>query len=82
MENEGSDDNILNMMKTVLSPDGKTNYEVDTYNWINPFDWFGAVDEVYHANVFIPLTNNNLQAVNAWGQTINESSALRKEADY
>ena len=82
MENEGSDDNILNMMKTVLSPDGKTNYEVDTFSWINPFDWLGAVDEVYHANVFIPLTNNNLQAVNAWGQTINESSALRKEADY
>jgi len=32
MENEGSDDNILNMMKTVLSPDGKTAYEVDTHN--------------------------------------------------
>ena len=83
MENEGSDDNILELMRHALSPDGgKTTYDTDTKNLLNPLDWFGQYDEVYHANVFIPLTNNNLQAVNAWGQTINETSAIRKQADY
>ena len=83
MENEGSDANILQTMQQALSTDGgKTPYEVDTANWLNPFDWFGLYDDVYHANVFIPLTNNNLQATNAWGQSIKESSALRKQADY
>lgn len=82
MENEGDRKDILETMKRVLSPDGgKTSYNVDTFNFFNPLDWFG-VDEVYHANVFIPLTNNNLQATNAWGQIINETSAIRKEADY
>jgi len=70
-------------MQRALSTDGgKTPYEVDTDNWLNPFDWFGLYDDVYHANVFIPLTNNNLQATNAWGQSIKEFSALRKQADY
>lgn len=83
MENEGSRDDILELMRTALSPDGgKTTYDTDTKNLLNPLDWFGAYDDVYHANVFIPLTNNNLQTVNAWGQTINESSAMRKQADY
>lgn len=83
MENEGSDTDILQTMQRALSTDGgKTPYEVDTDNWLNPFDWFGMYDDVYHANVFIPLTNNNLQATNAWGQSIKESSALRKQADY
>ena len=83
MENEGSDTNILQTMQRALSTDGgKTPYEVDTDNWLNPFDWFGLYDDVYHANVFIPLTNNNLQATNAWGQSIKEFSALRKQADY
>lgn len=82
MENEGNREDILNFMKEALSPDGgTTKYEVDTFNILNPLDWFG-VDDVYHASVFLPLTNNNLQAVNAWGQTINETSALRKQADY
>lgn len=57
--------------------------DMDTYDGIwNPFDWFGLVDDLYKAAIYIPITNNQLTAVTAANQHIDYDEALSLEQKY
>lgn len=57
-----------------------SNYSVDVDD---TFGWFeGTYDDVYHSNVYIPITQNQNAAFNAWGQQIKDEQAYGKEEDY
>jgi hypothetical protein len=55
--------------------------EIDTFNWLNPLDWFGNYDNIYKATLFIPITMNKLAAARGARQALdyNEASQLEKE---
>ena len=68
--------------KSLLSkkgPDGKfKEYEIDEDSyWIS--DWFGFHDNLYQGTVYIPISNNELQASIGSGNKIKDSTAYRYE---
>lgn len=57
--------------------------DMDTDDGIwNPFDWFGLVDNLYKAAIYIPITNNQLTAITAANQHIDYDEALSLEQKY
>lgn len=57
-------------------------YDFDTFTTLNPLDWFGNYDRLYNGTIFIPLTQNALQAGSAAGTTIKQSQADEMETTY
>ncbi len=56
--------------------------ELDQFNVFNPFDWFGNYDKIYKASVYIPLNNNKLQAITAYGDQVKYGTAQKQEEYY
>lgn len=56
--------------------------EVDTFDWYNPFDWFGAYDKIYKAAIYIPITNNVNAAVYGADQKLDYDEASIQEQKY
>lgn len=57
-------------------------YDFDTFTTLNPLDWFGNYDKLYNGTIFIPLTQNALQASSAAGTNIKQPKADEMEATY
>ena len=55
--------------------------EIDTFDWYNPFDWFG-VEDIYKAAIYIPITNNTNAAVYGANQELDQDEALDYEMKY
>lgn len=55
--------------------------DIDTFDWWNPFDWFG-VEDIYKAAIYIPITNNQLAAVTGANQHIDYDEAMQLEDKY
>jgi len=58
-------DQELDLIKrslTIGTGNDKEAPEIDTFDWYNPFDWFG-VEDIYKAAIYIPITNNTNAAV-------------------
>ena len=54
-------ENRLNNALSVKGPDGKIQkYDVDINDWGLGFLFEGGWDDIYHGNVFIPLSNDPL----------------------
>ena len=80
VEEVDSDNKIYQNIGKILST--KDNpYELDTFNAFNPLDYFG-VDKIYSGVVYIPINNNKLQSITAYGDQIDESTATQLETDY
>lgn len=80
VEEVDSDNKIYENIGKILST--KDNpYELDTFNAFNPLDYFG-VDKIYSGVVYIPINNNKLQSITAYGDQIGESTATQLETDY
>ena len=80
VEDVDSDTKIYENIGKILST--KDNpYELDTFNAFNPLDYFG-VDKIYSGVVYIPINNNKLQSITAYGDQIGESTATQLETDY
>ena len=56
--------------------------EIDTFNWMNPLDWFHNYDNIYKATVFIPITMNRLAAARGARQTLDYDEADLLESEY
>lgn len=63
-----------------LSTDNdKSNYDIDIDDW----GWFeGTWNDIYKANLYIPVSNNPNSAVNAWGDQWKEPSVDENELSY
>lgn len=59
-----------------------TTPEIDTFNIMNPFDWFGNYDTIYKAAVYIPIDNNTLLAARLDQQKLDYDEALNLEKKY
>lgn len=55
--------------------------EIDTFDWYNPFDWFGT-ENIYKATIYIPITNNVGAAVRGGNQNLDYDEALKYEMKY
>lgn len=69
-EIDNPDDSLIGLIQTSLSPDGKSNYEIDTYSWANPGDWFNNYDHIYKGNLYIPLSENEIASHDAGKETL------------
>lgn len=73
IENASGDDALFDTVKRALSDKDKGEYELDN-NWIT----FNN-DKLYKGNIYIPINTNPLNAANADGNDIKESTAYRYE---
>lgn len=73
------DSEEIQMIEKALSTDkDQSNYKIDVDNW---YDLNGH-NTVYKGSIYIPITNNQLQALTASGKSIKEGSAIQKETEY
>ena len=80
VEEVDSDNKIYQNIGKILST--KDNpYELDLFNPLNPLDYFG-VDKIYSGVIYIPINNNKLQSITAYGNQVGESTATQLETDY
>ena len=74
-------DIIQQSLKTGTGKDAQLP-EIDQYNWINPFDWFGNYDHIYKAAIYIPIDNGVSTAARLDGQNLDYDEALALEEKY
>lgn len=55
--------------------------DIDTFDWYNPFDWFGT-ENIYKATIYIPITTNVGAAVRGGNQNLDYDKALKYEMKY
>lgn len=55
--------------------------DIDTFDWYNPFDWFGT-ENIYKAAVYIPISSNVGAAVRGGNQNLDYNEALKYEMKY
>lgn len=55
--------------------------DIDTFDWYNPFDYFGT-ENIYKATVYIPISNNVGAAIRGGNQNLDYNEALRYEMKY
>lgn len=55
--------------------------DIDTFDWYNPFDWFGT-ENIYKATVYIPISSNVGAAVRGGNQNLDYNEALKYEMKY
>lgn len=55
--------------------------DIDTFDWYNPFDWFGT-ENIYKATIYIPMSNNVGAAIRGGNQNLDYNEALKYEMKY
>ena len=55
--------------------------DIDTFDWYNPFDYFGT-GNIYKATVYIPISNNVGAAIRGGNQNLDYNEALKYEMKY
>lgn len=55
--------------------------DTDTFDWYNPFDWFGT-ENIYKATIYIPISNNVGAAIRGGNQNLDYNEALKYEMKY
>ena len=55
--------------------------DIDTFDWYNPFDYFGT-ENIYKATIYIPISNNVGAAVRGGNQNLDYNEALKYEMKY
>lgn len=73
IENASGDDALFDTVRRALSDKDKGEYKLDN-NWIT----FNN-DKLYKGNIYIPINTNPLNAANADGNDVKESTAYRYE---
>lgn len=77
---KSDDSNLYQVLKQGLSNKEKGEYQLDEFNMFNPFDWGGNYDKIYKGNIYIPLTTNAINAINADDNKITMQDARSYEA--
>ena len=55
--------------------------DIDTFDWYNPFDWFGT-ENIYKATIYIPISHNVGAAIRGGNQNLDYNEALKYEMKY
>lgn len=55
--------------------------DIDTFDWYNPFDWFGT-ENIYKATIYIPISTNVGAAIRGGNQNLDYNEALKYEMKY
>lgn len=55
--------------------------DIDTFDWYNPFDYFGT-ENIYKATVYIPISHNVVAAIRGGNQNLDYNEALKYEMKY
>ena len=55
--------------------------DIDTFDWYNPFDWFGT-ENIYKATIYIPISSNVGAAIRGGNQNLDYNEALKYEMKY
>lgn len=55
--------------------------DIDTFDWYNPFDYFGT-ENIYKATVYIPISDNVGAAIRGGNQNLDYNEALKYEMKY
>lgn len=55
--------------------------DIDTFDWYNPFDYFGT-ENIYKATIYIPISNNVGAAIRGGNQNLDYNEALKYEMKY
>lgn len=55
--------------------------DIDTFDWYNPFDYFGT-ENIYKATVYIPISHNVGAAIRGGNQNLDYNEALKYEMKY
>ena len=76
IENASGDDALFDTVKRALSDKDKGEYELDN-NWIS----FNN-NKLFKGNIYIPINTNPLNAANADGNDVKESTAIDMEKGY
>lgn len=77
----GDDSDLYRTIEQGLSNKERGAYKLDEYDgFYNPGDWFGSYDHVYKGNIYIPLNNNIINAMNADKNDITSTAARSYEA--
>lgn len=76
----GDDKELYKTLETGLSSEGRGKYKLDYNEWYDITAYFGDYHKLYKGNIYIPLTTNPINAMNADGNDIKESTAKRYEA--
>lgn len=71
---------IKDSLSTGTGKDAKVP-DIDTFDWYNPFDWFGT-ENIYKATIYIPISNNVGAAVRGSNQNLDYDEALKYEMKY
>lgn len=71
---------IKDSLTTGTGKDAKVP-DIDTFDWYNPFDWFGT-ENIYKATIYIPISNNVGAAVRGGNQNLDYNEALKYEMKY
>lgn len=78
-----TDDQIQLIKDSLTAGTGKDAKvpDIDTFDWYNPFDWFGT-ENIYKATVYIPISNNIGAAIRGGNQNLDYNEALKYEMKY
>ena len=78
-----TDDQIQLIKDSLIVGTGKDAKvpDIDTFDWYNPFDWFGT-ENIYKATIYIPISNNVGAAVRGGNQNLDYNEALKYEMKY
>lgn len=79
----GDDSELYRTIEEGLSNKERGAYKLDQYDgWYNPGDWFGSYEHIYKGNIYIPLNNNIINAMNADKNDITSTAARSYEAAH
>ena len=78
-----TDDQIQSIKDSLTVGTGKDVKvpDIDTFDWYNPFDYFGT-ENIYKATIYIPISNNVGAAVRGGNQNLDYNEALKYEMKY
>lgn len=80
VEEIDADDKLYDDINRALST--KDNpYEADAPSWY-PGDWFGWYDDVFSGTIYIPISTNQLQGIQGFGDQVKQETAYNQEANY
>lgn len=75
-------ENALYRKKTEGDQGKEYKFNFDRHSSLNPFDWFDNYDKLYKGTIYIPLTENALQAGMAAGTNIKQYQADNLQETY
>lgn len=76
---ESDDEELRRTLEAGLSSKDRGKYKTDYDEWYDVSSWFGNYDKIFKGNIYIPLSTNPIDAMNADKNDIKETTAKRYE---